>query len=85
MIPCYLSSLLIRNNRAYSLHSQDFLYFPVPKVRTEMGKNSFRFAAPTTWNILQSELKLQSLVSLNAFKGMINPIISKLLECKCFN
>lgn len=84
MTPPYISSLLILNNRAYSLHSQDFYHFTVPKVRTEMGKKAFRFSAPSTWNCLQSELKLQSLVSLNVFKSMINSIITRLMECKCF-
>lgn len=63
-----------------SLRSQDFLHFTVPKVRTEIGKKAFRFSAPSTWNTLQSELNLQSLVPLNVFKSMINSITSRLQE-----
>lgn len=37
-----LYSLLIMNNKAYSLCSEDLLHFIIPKVWTEMeGKKSF--------------------------------------------
>lgn len=45
MIPFYISSLLILNNRAYIHCSQDFLHFTVPKVTTEMGKRPVEYTA----------------------------------------
>ena len=84
LTPSYLSSLLVMKDGAYNLRSQDFVHFTVPKVRTEMGKKAFRFAAPSSWLELQSELKLLSLVSLNIFKSLMSPIVSRLHECKCF-
>ena len=39
----------------------------VPNARTEMGKRAFVYATPSAWNPLQNELKMRTLISLNAF------------------
>ena len=44
--PDYLSSLLILKDGTLNLRSLDFVQFVIPKVRTELGKKSFRFSAP---------------------------------------
>lgn len=41
------------------LRSQDLFPFTIP-VRTEAGKDAFRFAAPCDWNTLQVDLKLKA-------------------------
>lgn len=79
------SSFLILKNGAYSLSSRDvYSYFTLPKVKTEMGSRAFRFSAPTTWNILQSDHKLHNLAPLNVFRSMTNPITFRPHMYKCF-
>lgn len=56
-LPFYLSSLLNSNCGNRSLLSLDALWFVVPKVRTELGKETNP----------QSEVKLQNIVPLNSF------------------
>ena len=73
-LPCYLSVFLTRKHGNYGLRSQDTMLMTVPRVRTELGKKAFMFSAPFAWNSLQNELKLQDLVTLNEFKGMVKSI-----------
>ena len=39
------------------------------KIRTEVGKTAFRFAAPSAWNMIENTLKQNELVSLNTLRG----------------
>lgn len=53
--PSYLMSLN-KKTCLHSCRSMDVLQFVVPNVRTKVGKKTFRFSAPQTWNNLQSTL-----------------------------
>lgn len=44
-----------------------------PRVRTELGKNAFRRAAPCGWNKLQKDLKLSE-QNLREFKSSLKEI-----------
>ena len=84
-IPDYLSSLLILKDGLHNLRSMSFIQFVIPRVRTELGKKAFRFSAPSAWNSLQTEFKLQSLVSLNVFKSEMKALEYRSSECHSFN
>ena len=82
--PCYLSTFLRRNESHYALRSNDILYLSVPRVRTETGKKAFSYSAPSTWNALQSELKLTELVSLDVFRSTLrNRQCESIQQCLC--
>ena len=84
-LPSYLLSYINRSNAGtYNLQSQDLLLLSVPKVRTELGKKVFRFAAPSAWNLLQKTLKHNELVSLNSFKVKLDDLEAKTSGCRCF-
>ncbi len=40
----------------YGLLSQDYYLLSIPKVRTNMSKRAFSYAAPFDWNQLQDKL-----------------------------
>ena len=69
---------------SYSLRSQDLFLLSVPEVRTERGKKAFKCAAPSAWNSLQNDLRLQELVSLNTFKTLLNDQETETSGCRCF-
>ncbi len=69
---------------SYSLQSQNFSLLSVPVVRTELGKKTFQFAAPSACNNLQNKLKLRELVSLDVFKGILNDLETETSGCRCF-
>ena len=56
----------------------------VPKVRTEMGKKAFKYAAPFAWNNLQTQLQFKELLSLHAFKKTIKDLDVDTQVCRCF-
>lgn len=56
LVPTYLCTYLSRSQGHYSLRSQDALQLSVPRVRTELGKKAFKYAARCTWNTLQKDL-----------------------------
>ena len=72
LIPSYLCSLLQRTGSLYALRSQGIIRLFVPRVRTELGKKAFSFAAPSAWNALQTDSNLSELISLGAFRSMLN-------------
>jgi hypothetical protein len=43
----------------------------VAEARTELGKKAFKVFAPSSWNNLQKQLKLQDLVTLSEFKAVV--------------
>ncbi len=62
MLPSYLCCLIKQKAvEKYFLRSQNLIYtLSVPFVRSELGKKAFIYAAPSDWNHLQSNLKLQN-------------------------
>ncbi len=84
-LPRYLCVLITQNNTGqYSLRSQDFFLLSVPNVRTEIGKRAFSYSAPSARNLLQKNLKLKDLVSLNVFKSKMRDRESSSIVCRCF-
>lgn len=82
-LPLYLCTLLTQQiSSRYNLRSQDqnLILLTLPKVRTEFGRNAFSYAAPSSWNQLQKDLQLSSLITLEKFKTMV-----KELECRSFS
>lgn len=85
LLPSYLCVFIIpRSVGQYSLRSQDFLTLSVPHARTELGKRAFAFSAPTAWNKLQNDLRLDQLITLNAFKTKMKELEADLITCRCF-
>ncbi len=68
----------------YGLCSQDYYVLSIAKVRTNIGKQAFSYAAPFDWNQLQDKLCLKGLVSLNDFRCILKDIIVESPDCKCF-
>ena len=86
LLPSYLLTYISQKSTAsYNLRSQDLFLLSVPKVRTELGKKAFRFAAPHAWNELQKDLKLKDLVSLDTFKSMLSNLEANTSGCRCFD
>lgn len=84
--PSYLQTYITQKSTGtYGLRSQDLYLLSVPKVRTELGKKAFRFAAPSSWNDLQKELKLNELTSLDTFKRKLKELEAGTSGCKCFD
>lgn len=82
-LPTYLSTLLIQPRGGhYNLRSKNYISYHVPTVRTEFGKHAFSYAAPFSWNILQKDLKLDSLIRIDHFKEKIGHLLA--MECSCF-
>lgn len=85
LLPSYICSLITwRSVSSYSLRSNDHLLLIVPFARTELGKRAFVYSAPSAWNLLQKDLKLSELISLNAFKSRLREPEMTCLNCKCF-
>lgn len=85
LLPRYLSDYLVsRSTSAYNLRSQTSLMLFVPRVRTELGKKAFSFAAPFSWNELQTKLGLNSLVSLNMYRRLLDSLEEQSSCCNCF-
>lgn len=71
LLPDYLSTYLIRSNKSHGLRSQDFIMMSVPRVRTELGKKAFKYAAPSSWNLFQMDLRLTELITVGEFKALL--------------
>ena len=82
-LPSYLCSFLYSSSTGYQLRSSNLLLFSVPRVFTDLGKTAFSFNAPWSWNNLQKELKLDSIISLNEFKSIIKSVVTE--ACGCFS
>src|ERR1700730_15328247 len=54
--PSYLSELISSYQRTRSLRSSGTNLLKVPDIRTEIGRRSFSYAAPTLWNSLPQDL-----------------------------
>lgn len=42
-----------------------------PRVRTELDKKAFKYAAPSSWNKVQKDLKLSELITMGDFKSIL--------------
>ena len=63
--PSYLSDLISPYTPSRSLRSFDSQLLTVPDIRSELGRRSFSYAAPTVWNSLPYSLR--SSTSLSSF------------------
>lgn len=62
LLPSYLQIFISqRSPGTYCLRSLDVSSVSIPRVRAELGKQAFRFAASFAWNELQKDLKLHDL------------------------
>ena len=85
-LPFYLTTCLIRSSHHRGLRSQDFINMFVPRVRTELGKTAFKYAAPFSWNSFQTVLKLTELVTIGEFKSLLRDRErASFGKCDCFN
>ena len=65
--PSYLANLLSPYQSVRTLGSNDLFMLDVPRMKTNVGRRSFFFAAPTLWNNLPVELRFcNSLASFHA-------------------
>lgn len=84
-LPPYLCCMLKQKVAGnYSLRSQFLYNLHVPRVRTNLGKTAFYYAASSDWNSLQMKLMLNHLVPLSNFRQLIYALKDDLMICKCF-
>lgn len=82
-LPSYISRLLSFYMNTYSTRrAANGMLLNVPRMQLDLGKTSFSFYAPSLWNELQDKINLQSLPTVNVFKGILK---SALQETSCFN
>ena len=81
-LPYYLTGLLDWSLPSYATRSSEWLQFRVPRASTKMGEIAFSYAAPTSWNLIQKELKLDYLPTLSEFKMMVSSLC--VTSCTCF-
>ena len=62
--PSYLFELLTPNQKTRSLRSSDKNLLKIPDIRSEIGRRSFSFAAPTIWKSLPEDMLKISTISL---------------------
>ncbi len=56
----------------------------VPRVRTELGKRAFKYAAPGSWNNQQKDLKSTELVTMGEFRSILKDRENSTLgQCVC--
>jgi hypothetical protein len=63
--PAYLFELLHHDTNSYSLRSATQNFLKIPYAKSEIGRRSFSFAAPTVWNSLP--LSIRESPSLDLF------------------
>ncbi len=85
LLPSYLQQNIFQKGvNNYGLRSQDYYLLSIPKVRNNMGKRAFSYAAPFDRNQLQDKLCLKELVSLNDFRCILKDLVVESPNCKCF-
>ena len=62
--PDYLANLVSYYRPSRTLRSMDSHLLTVPDIRTELGRRSFRYAAPTIWNSLPLHIRTCPTLSL---------------------
>ena len=86
LLPAYLGRCISQKSTgSQNLRSQDLFLLTVPRVRTGQGSRAFSYAAPSAWNELQKILKLNDLVSLDAFKVLLKDLEASTTGCRCFD
>jgi hypothetical protein len=66
-LPSYLSNLLTRHTPSRSLRTKHQHQLICPLIKSNNGRRSFSYAAPTTWNSLP--VNLRSLSSIETFRS----------------
>ena len=67
--PSYLNDLLLRHNPTHSLRSSNQNLLVIPRIDSENGRRSFKFAAPSIWNSLPQSIR--SLENLTIFHSSL--------------
>ena len=67
--PTYLSQLLVPYQPTCNLRSSDQHLLIVPNMKSNFGKRSFSFSAPTIWNSLP--LALRTCTSISTFRSQL--------------
>ncbi len=84
-LPQYLRCLIQQKTVGnYSLRSQMYYNLNVPSARTNLGTEAFKYAAPSDWNFLQMNSRLNQLVPFRYFKTVLCGLEKDLEICKCF-
>ena len=71
--PSYLHELLTVHNPTRTLRSSSQFLLNIPSIRSENGRRSFSFAAPTIWNSLP--LALRSSTCLTSFRSSLKTLL----------
>lgn len=82
-LPPYLGGLLSFRENHQQTRSTGWLQLKAPRARTELGKTSFSFHAPESWNNIQKALHLELLVPFGEFKNLVSKATEKV--CRCFS
>ena len=81
LCPNYLRVLFIPLPSNFNLRSHRFIRYKVPVFTSDYLRSSLSFHGPKSWNDLQDTLRLESLISINAFKQRIKNVV---MACTCF-
>ncbi len=65
----------VNTKNQYGLRSHSILQVLVLRVRTESGEQAFRYAAASSWNNVQKDVKLSELISVG-FKSVVHNCIT---------
>jgi hypothetical protein len=73
--PSYLFDLLHHNKPSRTLRSAALNQLVVPFIKTEIGRRSFSYSAPTIWNLLPSSVR--DAPSLPTFNSLLKTFLFK--------
>ncbi len=79
-----MSHTIVKYNYKHNDTVSNCYTLSVPLVQSEVGKKAFIYAAPSDWNLPQSNLKFQSLLSLDHFKRVILQMEFDSTTSNCF-
>ena len=71
--PAYMFDMIVPYIPPRSLRSSNKNLLIVPDIRSEMGRRSFSFAAPTIWNSLLQHIRSSD--SLSVFRGLLKTFL----------
>ena len=71
VLPPYICSLITWKSAGWHFLQSHIILLSVPNACTEQGKKAFVYFAPSAWNTLQNDLRLNEFISVNAFKSKI--------------
>ena len=85
LLPSYLCGYISLKTSNYCLCSNDTLLLSAPTVCTEFGNKAFMFFAPAAWNHLRTDLQLDELIPIRAFKNVVKGLEANSTGiCNCF-